>query len=189
MPLLLNISCGVWATTTWIQSFSLAGLICHWHWKSPECATEYLLTHPKQMWHTWRLNRAVECEDHLLSDSAYLQHDRADVSYTLSDGLWSAGDCDSPLRRVRQHVSCHLNLGACGLNIARQTRNKGYLLLKRAHHQPNWNVVSSTLQITHFDMQGAAASQIAVFAPIFEEACANIVHSEWAFSFRRSLQA
>lgn len=170
---------------------TLAGVLCHWHWKSPECAAEYLLTHPKQMWHTWRLNRAVEREYHLLSDSAYLQHDRADVSYTLSDGLWSAGDCDSPLCRVRQHVSCHLNLGACGLNITRQQRNKGYLLLKRAQHHPNWNAVSSTRKLpwTHFDMQGAAASQIAMCAPIFEEAYTNIVHSEWVFSLHRSLQA
>lgn len=80
------------------------------------------------MWHTWRINRAAACEDHLLSDSAYLQHDRADVSYTLSDGLWSAGDCDSPLCGVRQHVSCHLNLSACGLHIARQEKKKQRLL-------------------------------------------------------------
>lgn len=83
------------------------------------------------MWHSWRLNRVAECEDHLLSDSAYLQHNRADVSYTLSDGLWSAGDCDSPLRRVRQHVSCHLNLSACGLNISRQQKKQRLFIAEK----------------------------------------------------------
>lgn len=155
---------------------------------SGKCCFYHVL---KPMWHAWRINRAAECEDHLLPDSAYLQHDRADVSYTLSDGLWSAGDGDSPLCGVRQHVSCHLNLSACGLHIARQRRNKGCLVLKRAYDQPNSNAASSTPKLprTHFDMQGAAASQIAMCAPIFEEVHTNIVHSEWVFSLRRSLQA
>lgn len=70
-------------------------------------------------------------------------------------------------------------------------RNKAYLLLRRAHHRPNWNAVSSTRKLpqTHFDMQGAAAIQIAMCAPIFEGAHTNIVHSEWVFSLCRSLQA
>lgn len=87
------------------------------------------------MWHACHLNKAAEREDHLLCDRAYLQHHRADVSYTLSDGLWSAGDGDSPLCRVRQHVSCHLNLSARGLNVIitmqhKKTNKNSYLLLK-----------------------------------------------------------
>ncbi len=112
--------------------FSLAGVKCHWDWKYPESVSSYLLPRLKQMWHTWRPNRAVECEDHQPSDSAYLQHDRADVSYTLSDGLWSAGDCDSPLCRVRQHVSCHLNLSACGLNITRQQKKQRLFIAEKS---------------------------------------------------------
>lgn len=87
-------------------------------------ATELFEQSDKQMRHTWCRNRAVECEDHLRFDSAYLQHDGADVSHTLSDGLWSARDCDSSLCWVRQHVSCHLNLSACGLNTARQKKKQ-----------------------------------------------------------------
>lgn len=70
-------------------------------------------------------------------------------------------------------------------------RNKGYLELKRSHYHPNWNACTSTPKLpqTHFDMQRAAASQIAMCAPIFEEVHTNIAFSEWAFSLRRSLQA
>lgn len=88
------------------------------------------------MWHTWLLNRAAEREDHLLADSAYLQHHRADVSYTLSDGLWSAGDCHSPLCGVRQHVSCHLNLSACGLNITRQQKIQRLFIAEKSTPSP-----------------------------------------------------
>lgn len=148
VPWLLHISWGRPATTTWTQSFSPAGVKCCWDWKYPECATEYLLPQPKQMWHSWRLNRAVECEYHLLFDSAYLQHDRADVSYTLSDGLWSAGDCDSPLCRVRQHVSCHLNLSACGLNITRQQKKQRLFIAEKSTLSPKLKHCFKHPQIT-----------------------------------------
>lgn len=147
VPLLLHTSWGWPTTPTWTQSFSLAGGKCRWDWKYPEYATKYLLPHPKQMWHTW-LNRAAESEDHLLSDSAYLQHDRADVSYTLSDGLWSAGDCDSPLCRVRQHVSCHLNLSACGLNIARQQKKQRLFIAEKSAPSPKLKCCFKHPQIT-----------------------------------------
>lgn len=55
---------------------------------------------------------------------AYLQHDGTDVPHTLSDGLWSARDCDSSFRRVWQHVSGHLNLSTGGLKIAIRRRKK-----------------------------------------------------------------
>lgn len=55
---------------------------------------------------------------------AYLQHDGTDVPHTLSDGLWSARDCDSSFRWVWQHVSSHLNLSTGGLNIAIRREKK-----------------------------------------------------------------
>lgn len=103
------------------------------------------------------------------------------MSYTLSDGLWSAGDCDSPLRRVRQHVSCHLNLSARGLHITRQQRKQRLFIAGKEHAITQNEMVFQALcklPRTHFDMQGAAASQIAMCAPIFEEAYTNIVHAE-----------
>lgn len=113
---------------------------------------------PKQMWHTWHLNRAVECEDHRLSDSAYLQHDGADVSYTLSNGLWSAGDCDSPLCRVRQHVSCHLNLSACGLNIARQQKKQRLFIAEKSTPSPKLKCCFKHPQITQYTFWHAGSS-------------------------------
>lgn len=70
------------------------------------------------------------------------------------------------------------------LNLPDITRNKGYLVLKRAHYRPNWNAVSSTPKLpqTHFDLQRAAASQIAACASIFEGARTNF------FPFRRGIQ-
>lgn len=68
--------------------------------------------------------RRFEGEDQRLHDGAHLQHHRADVSHTLSDGLRSARDGDGPLRGVWQHVSGHLNLGACGLYVSRQERRQ-----------------------------------------------------------------
>lgn len=71
------------------------------------------------------------------------------------------------------------------------TRNKFYLLLKRGLHHPDWKAGSGTHRLpwTHFDMQGAAASQIVKCALIFAEAYTNIVHSEREVSLHRSLWA
>lgn len=52
---------------------------------------------------------------------AYLQHHHADLLHTLDDGVRSAGYGHGALRRVGQHVPCHLHLGSCGLQ---QTQSK-----------------------------------------------------------------
>lgn len=46
---------------------------------------------------------------------AYLQHHHADLLHTLDDGVGSAGYGHRALRRVGQHVPCHLHLRSCGL--------------------------------------------------------------------------
>lgn len=105
------------------------------------------------------------------SYAAYLQHDGADVSHTLSDGLWSAGNGDSPLRRVRQHVSCHLNLSACGLDFARHHEKQRLLSAEKSPVEKQLQLPPNYSPKTHSDEQRAAA-----YASIFE-VCVHQFHS------------
>lgn len=109
---------------------------------------------------------AAEGGDLRRCGGAHLQHDGADVSHALSDGLRRAGDGDGPLGGVRQHVPRHLHLSARGLGPPDRAdrgwslqRNKPPPGLKRRLQDPQ--IVPQTC----LDMQGAAAAD----APIFEE--------------------